>query len=155
MKASIFGWAVVLVLAPFSVAEKLPTLDDLLDRRIKLNEDYRDEFVKDAEESSYSKELKPLERDLGQGWVDHLKYVKKSKDLKLKEQVIRLEILTEMTGIYYELEYAENLLEKASLGGQLQKWKRELALLDEIVERDAKTEGKQPNAGSEKSSKSE
>ena len=109
------------------------TLNDLLDRRIKVNEEYRDRFTKEAEDTQFAKELPPLEKKLGQEWVDYLTYVKSLQDDKRKEGMLRLEIVGEITGAYYDIEYAEGLLEMSKARGALQRWKRELGYLDQIT----------------------
>lgn len=124
----------LLFLVNFLIAGE--TLDQLLERRIALNEDYRDRFTKEAAESPVAKDLQPLEKKLGQQWVDYLTYVKQQKDDKLKAYVIRLELLDEIRGCYYDLEFAENMLEKASLNLEISKWKKELEALNKIVKQD-------------------
>jgi len=118
------------------------TLNDLLDRRIEINKKYRDQYTEEAGEAEFAEKLQPLEKEIGQGWVDYLTYVKSLKDEKLKEQVLRLELLQELSGCYYDLEYAEGLLEKAKLRGKIKGWERELALLDTIAGKDGKDEKK-------------
>lgn len=148
-KFMMLGWLMFFV----GVAFAEETLNDLLDRRIKLNEGYRDQYAEEAGESEFAKKLQPLEKEVGQAWVDYLKYVKSLKDDKLKEQVLRIEILHELTGCYYDLEYAEGMLEKAKLGGKIKRWERELKLLDKIVGKDEKAPKKAEVGGAKEPKK--
>jgi hypothetical protein len=130
---------ILFILMPLSIIANLSaadeTLDQMLSQRIKLNEKYRDQFTKEAAESRLAKDLQPLEKQIGQHWVDYLTYVKAQKDDKLKAYVIRLELLDELRGCYYDLEYTESVVEKAALKLEIAKWKKELEILKGIVEK--------------------
>ena len=130
---------ILFILMPLSIIANLSaadeTLDQMLSQRIKLNEKYRDQFTKEAAESPLAKDLQPLEKKIGQNWVDYLSYVKSQKDDKLKAYVIRLELLDELRGCYYDLEYSESAVEKASLKLEIAKWKKELEILKGIAEK--------------------
>ena len=115
-----------------ATAEEESLLDKMLTERIKMNEKYRDEYAKDAEDSPFAKDLVPLEKKIGQGWVDYLTYVRSLKNQKLKKQILKLELLGELSYCYYDLEAAEGLIEKASLRSKIAKWKKEIAKLESI-----------------------
>ncbi len=133
MRVLLFILMQLFIVASLPAADE--TLDQLLSRRIQLNEKYRDEFTKDAAESPLAKDLQPLEKKIGQQWVDYLTYVKAQKDDKLKAYVIRLELLDELRGCYYDLEFAEGVHEKVRLKLSIGKWKKELKKLNEIIEK--------------------
>ncbi|BCX47379.1 hypothetical protein HAHE_12870 [Haloferula helveola] len=114
-------------------AEDKPGLDELLDERIEANEKYRDRFAKEAEESPYAKDLQPLEKKIGQEWVDFLKHVKASEDEKLKLHTLRLEFMDELRGCYYDLEYAEGVLERATIRSEILKWKKKVERVEELA----------------------
>lgn len=129
--ACVFAVASTLFLG--GVTAEPVTLDSLLDLRIKANEEYRDEFVEDAKETAYSRILAPLEHKLGQEWVDYLKFVKASKDKKLKIHALRLELLTEIREGYFTLEYAESNEERKEAQADLRVWKEQYEYLKAII----------------------
>lgn len=127
---------ILLLLSGFSIsaAEKqAPTLDSMLDDRIALNEKYGEEFAEDAEESELAEDLVPLEKKIGDAWVNYLKYIRESQDTKLKVHALRIEYLDEMRGCYYSLEYAESLIEKVNLRADIASWKKLLTRLDTLA----------------------
>ena len=126
-----------LLLVPSADAEEQSQLDKMLTERIKMHEKYRDDYAKDAEESELAKELVPLEKKVGQGYVDYMIYLRDQKDIKLKKRVLHLELLGELTYAYYDLENAETFIQKATARSAIAKWKKKLAALEKID-----TEGK-------------
>ena len=121
-------------LVGFASGEDAPeTLNDLFDRRIKVNEKYRDEFTREAADLEFAKQLVPLEKELGQEWVDYLKYVKSLKDDVIRKQVLRMEILEELTGSYSEAQWPEDDISKMQALADIRRWKTELEFLDRIV----------------------
>lgn len=122
----------LLLIFQAATAEEESPLDKMLTARIKVNEQYRDQYTKEAENSAFAKDLVPLEKKIGQGWVDYLAYVRSLKNPKLKKQVLQLELMGELSGCYYDLEVAESIIEKASLRSKIVRWKKELAKLEKI-----------------------
>lgn len=111
------------ILAPGARADDKATIMRHLDERITLNEEYRDRFVEEARESPLAKEVVPLEKEVGQGWVDYLNYVKSTKNLELIAHVVKIELVDEMLGCLYDLEVAEGFAERARLRAELASWK--------------------------------
>ncbi|MEP2774475.1 MAG: hypothetical protein ABJQ29_15385 [Luteolibacter sp.] len=117
----------------FAQEREAGTLDSMLDERIILNEKYRDDFAKDAEQSPLAEDLVPLEKKIGDAWVNYLRYIRNSTDPKLKVHALRLEFLDELRGCYYELEYADSLIEKVNIRGEIATWKKLLTRLDTLA----------------------
>lgn len=113
-------------------------LNKLLDERIEANEQYRDDFTEEAKESKFADKLVPLEKKNGQEWVDYIKYVRASDDKKLKAYVLKTEIMGELISAYYDLEFAEGLLDKTTANTMVKKWKTKLEELEKAIEADAK-----------------
>ena len=134
MKAVISVLTFIFVVHYSFAEEKVQTLDDYLDKRIKLNIKYRDQFIELAKESSVSKDLTPLEKELGDEWVKYLKYARASKDKKLKAYALRLELLEEMRMCYYDLEVAEGPIEKLSLKTKIAQWRKQFAAINKLIE---------------------
>ena len=105
------------------------SLNDHLEDRVVLNAQYAKRFVEEAEESAYAKRLQPIEKELGCEWVEFLKKIKESDDEQLKVMALRIEILDEIRGCYYDLEWVESMIEKVKLRNQLGQWKK---LLKEV-----------------------
>ena len=126
------------------VSAQNEALDALFDERIKDNEEYRDQYAKEAEDTTVAEELVPHEKESGQMWVDYLKHVKEKGDLKTKEYVLSLEYRGELSGAYWDLEYAEGVLEKTQARAKITKYKRKLEELDQLLnpEKAAKPEEK-------------
>ena len=114
--------------------EKLKTLDNYLDDRIAANIKYREDFVEEAKESPVAKDLIPVEKKLGDEWVEFIKYVHESKDEKLKIHSLRIEFLDEIRGCYYDLEIAEGFLEKLKIKGEIAKWNKALSDVTKLGE---------------------
>ncbi|NRA40527.1 MAG: hypothetical protein HRU15_20450 [Planctomycetes bacterium] len=108
-----------------------PSLDGLIDERITLNVEYRDKYVREAGEMQLAASIQPVEKRTGDEWIEFLKYVKKSEDKKLKTYVLRLEILAELSGSYYNIEYAETEDDRQKGVADVKKWKSKLKLLDD------------------------
>ncbi|MFC4994149.1 hypothetical protein [Rubritalea tangerina] len=120
------------MLAGVVVADDMAKLNTMLEARVEANKKYRDQFMEDAKESDYAKKLVPLEKALGEEWVHFLNLVKKSDDKSLKVATLKLEVMDEMCGCYYDLEWSESLMEKVKLRNQLAEWKKKLEQLKEI-----------------------
>ena len=58
-----------------------------------------------------------------------VKKIKESDDEQLKVMALRIEILDEIRGCYYDLEWVESMIEKVKLRNQLGQWKK---LLKEV-----------------------
>lgn len=112
-------------------------LDDLFDLRIKVNEEYRDQFAKDAEDLE-NKEARDFlvksEKEYGQVWVDFLKNMKTNPDLKARMQLLRIEIVGEINNGYYDLEYAEGFADRTEAKASIVKWRKALKQLEEAEE---------------------
>jgi len=132
-KLSLISLLGFILASSFSLAKEPSILDQMLTDRIKLNEKYRDEYAKVAEDSPLAKDLVPLEKKVGQAWVDYLTYIQSLKNPKLTKATVKLEILSEIQGCYYDLEYAEGFIEKASIRSDLAKWKKKLAKLEKVA----------------------
>lgn len=113
-------------------ADEPKTLDDMIDERIKKNIEYRDEFSEDAKSSPIADQLVPVEKQVGQKWVDLLKYARASQDIAFKAHVLRLDYCEEIRSSCYELEYAEGLLEKTKYNLEMSYWRTRLKLVDEF-----------------------
>ena len=113
--------------------KKAPTLNSMLEERITLNAKYGKKYSKMAEDSPFAEDLVPLEKRVGVAWVNYLKYIRASDDPELKVHALRIEFLDEIRGCYYDLEYAESLIEKVNLRSDLSKWKKLLTQLDAIA----------------------
>lgn len=102
----------------------LEKLNKLLDERINLNKEYKDEHVKNAESLRFAKEIKPIEIRYGQAWVDLLEEGRKSKNIKLKIELLRVELLSEIQGALYDMEYAGSEEELSEAKKSLSEWKK-------------------------------
>ncbi len=136
MKINRWILGLVVSLASFCYADD--AMDELIDERIKVNEEYRDEFADLAKESEFAEQLVPLEKKNGQEWVDYLKYVRTLNDKKLKIHVLRLEYMEEVITAYGNLEYAEGVIDKTAAQVQLNIWKKKLEDFEKLVTEDAK-----------------
>lgn len=108
-------------------------LDEYLDERIELNEFYRDKNVKQADELRFANDIKPIEREIGQEWVDFLRHVRASKDRKLKIHTLRLEFLEEMRGCGYNLEDSGSVSEANGIRGELKAWRTKLEAVNKVA----------------------
>ena len=109
-------------------------LDELFDLRIKIAKVQNKEFLKDAESLGNPKVRELLvksESDLGQHWIKYLGYMKVTPDLKARLLVLRLEIVNELNNGYYNLEDANNFIEKTQANASIVKWKKALKELEE------------------------
>lgn len=124
-------------------------LDALFDLRIKINEDYRDQFAEEATEleNKEAREfLEKSEKENGQVWVDFLKRMKTNPDLKARIQLLRLEIVGEINNGYYDLEFAEGVKDQFKARGVITKWNKhlkELEAAEALLEKSAKSEKKE------------
>lgn len=135
----------LLSMQPARADEEADALDRMLKDRIKLNAKYGDEYAKGAKDSPFAKDLVPLEKKIGQGWVDYLKYLRTLKNHTITKQVLKLEYMTELSGSYYDLEIAEGLVEKAAIRGDILKWKKELARLQKFMPEEKATKPPTPS----------
>ncbi len=129
-------WFVILMICSLGVtvqAADEATLDQYLDERIELNEFYRDKNVKQADTLRFVKDIKPIEREIGQEWVDFLRHVRASTDRKLKIHTLRLEFLEEMRGCGYNLEDAENVSDANRIRAELKAWRTKLEVVNKVA----------------------
>ena len=104
--------------------QDLEKLNKLLDERIILNKEYKNEHAKNAETLRLAKEIQPIEVRYGQAWIDLLQEARKSKNIKLKIELLRVELLSEIQGSLYDMEYAETVEELTAAKKTLEEWKR-------------------------------
>lgn len=114
-------------------AEDRISLNDLLDERIQKNIEYKEEFSEAAKESPVADLLVPAEEQVGQKWVDLLRFARESNDIAVKSHVLQLDYAEEIRSTTYDLEYAEDLLEKAKIRIQLAYWNTRLQLVKELA----------------------
>ena len=78
-----------------------PTLDKLFDKRIEANKKLTEFNIQDLDGLKYQKEIFAAEKASGKLWDEFLKYVKNSKDDKLKLLVLKMEFNYELIDSLY------------------------------------------------------
>lgn len=134
---------IALAAAPLIAADAQPadadedalpaSLDAMLDERITLNEAYRDTYAEEAKEAQNAVMLEKLERSSGQAWVDLLRHVRASDDRELKIRMLRMELLGEQVSSAWDMEFAEDLMERATAATAYAGWTAALEHLETLV----------------------
>ena len=80
-------------------------------------------IIEDSKETNFNKLITPAETAYGNAFLDYIKTLKESDNIKLKIHYINLEFLSEMNDILYQLEDAETQKEAKKL---MQKYKQKM-----------------------------
>lgn len=104
----------------------IKVLNKLLDERIAVNKVYKKQHVKKAEGLGLADKIKPIEIRFGQAWIDLLEEAKKSNNIKLKTDLLRVELLSEVQGALYDMEYAPSVEALNEAKHEWQKWSKKL-----------------------------
>ena len=149
MKTFIFNVAILT-----SNAFGAEILNEYLDERIKENKKMTKDFVKNAAESEYNDELIPIEKKVGELWVEYLKDLKKSDNKLQKAKFLRLEYMNAIVIFYYDFEYEDSNPKKELLQGHIQQCHKRIEVLEGIIKSElSKAPAKVEVKPAEKSSK--
>ncbi|MEM9352648.1 MAG: hypothetical protein AAGA92_06525 [Planctomycetota bacterium] len=107
-----------------------PTLDRLLEERIKLNREYKEDFLEAAKESAFPEQAARFEAGVADGWIDLLTKIRGSDDEELKMSILRLEYYDEMRSYLTELEWAETNEERAEARAGIEEYEQRLKGLE-------------------------
>ncbi len=113
------------------LGDEKPSLDQLLEERIKLNREYKQDFLEAAKESAFPQQSARFEAGVADGWIDLLTKIRVSDDEELKASILRLEYYDELRSYLAELEWAENDKQRAEARAGIEEYEQRLKGLED------------------------
>ena len=123
---------IFLIFLTINLCQADDTIENLIEERIQLRQEYRAEYIERAESEAKGSGLKETEDLHGKAWVELLKLAQSTDDPTLKKKILELDLLNDLAVAKWDLLYSQSEVDRNYYKGRIQMYERQLKLVEEI-----------------------